>query len=435
VTKNISNLVNLQNGIIDRSIFTDREIYEQELARVFARCWLYLGHESQIPNSNDFFCTYMGEDPVILTRDEKGEIKAFLNLCTHRGNRVCRVDRGNTKVFTCSYHGWTFKTDGNLVGVPFMKEGYYDELETNKWGLVSVAQIDSYKGLIFATFDREAPPLVEYLGNAAGYLDLLLDRREGGTELIAGMHRWVLEANWKFAAENFAGDGSHGMPTHGSALKAGFQGPTKGITEWNGYSVALDNGHGITGWAIPPDIAQPWYGQSDAAEGYLKDTAAEMIERTGKKSTVISPLSGNIFPNLSLLFNTRTLRVWHPRGPDKIEIWEWTIVDKNAPAEVKDAMRRECMVRFGPTGTWEQDDMDNWIQATKAGRGYMARQVPLNYQMGIGHQSKHEDLEGEVARTFFSESNHRNLYQQWTRLMEAESWHDLAKRKGAEVNE
>jgi hypothetical protein len=136
-----------------------------------------------------------------------------------------------------------------------------------------------------------------------------------------------------------------------------------------------------------------------------------------------------------LLFNTRTLRVWHPRGPDKIEIWEWTIVDKNAPAEVKDAMRRECMVRFGPTGTWEQDDMDNWIQATKAGRGYMARQVPLNYQMGIGHQGKHEDLEGEVARTFFSESNHRNLYQQWTRLMEAESWHDLAKRKGAEVNE
>jgi len=173
----IKSLVDPEGGLVNRRIFADREIYELEREHLFARCWLYLGHESEVPHPGDFVTTYMGEEPVILCRDLTGRLRAFLNLCRHRGNRVCRADRGNTKLFTCSYHGWTYSTDGKLAIVP-MTEAFRN-LDRDQWGLIPVAQLDSYKGLIFATFDRESPSLVEYLGDMAWYLDILLDRREG----------------------------------------------------------------------------------------------------------------------------------------------------------------------------------------------------------------------------------------------------------------
>ncbi len=158
----IKSLVDPEGGLIDRRIFADREIYDLERERIFARCWLYLGHECEIPNPGDFVTRYMGEDPVILARDLNGQLRAHLNMCRHRGNRVCRADRGNTKLFQCSYHGWSYTTDGKLALVPMVDT--FGNLDRSQWGLVSVAQIDSYKGLIFATFDPEAPSLRDYLG-------------------------------------------------------------------------------------------------------------------------------------------------------------------------------------------------------------------------------------------------------------------------------
>src|SRR5207247_7447023 len=185
------------SSLVDRRIFNDADIYQQELEQVFGRCWLFLGHESQLPGNNDFIANYMGEDPVLLTRDSKGKLHAFLNMCRHRGNRICRADRGNSQSFMCTYHGWTFATDGKLVGVPGYKEAYFEELDRSQWGLVEAGQIDTYKGLVFATWDKSAPSLLDYLGNMTWYLDLYLDRREGGIELLKGVHRWVLNCNWK----------------------------------------------------------------------------------------------------------------------------------------------------------------------------------------------------------------------------------------------
>src|SRR2546421_12287388 len=222
MTAEMSRLVDDNKGLISRRIFIEREIYEQELERVLARFWLFVCHESQIPQPGDFLTTYMGEDPVLVVRASDGRVRAFLNVCRHRGNRLCRADSGNAASFTCAYHGWTYRNDGRLTGVPYLKEAYYGELERERWGLNPVAQLDNYKGLLFATFDPEAPPLREYLGEMTWYLDAFFDRREGGVEVIGGMHKWVMPCNWKFPSENFGGDGYHTSWSHRSAVKTAF---------------------------------------------------------------------------------------------------------------------------------------------------------------------------------------------------------------------
>jgi 3-phenylpropionate/trans-cinnamate dioxygenase alpha subunit len=129
---NFGDLVDADRGLISRRIFIEPEICTQELERIFARCWLFLCHDSQVPQRGDFFTTYMGEDPVLVVRDGAGQVDAFLNVCSHRGNRVCRADSGNAAAFTCAYHGWTYGNDGRLIGVPYLEEAYYGELERER---------------------------------------------------------------------------------------------------------------------------------------------------------------------------------------------------------------------------------------------------------------------------------------------------------------
>jgi phenylpropionate dioxygenase-like ring-hydroxylating dioxygenase large terminal subunit len=419
MTVKLDGLVDVENGLVSRRIFIEPDIYQQELERIFARCWLFLCHETQIPRPGDFLTTYMGEDPILVIRDSAGQVRAFLNSCRHRGNRLCRAHIGNAVSFTCDYHGWTYNNDGRLVGVPFMKQAYYDALRREDWGLVPVAQLDDYKGLIFATFDATAAPLRDYLGPMTWYLDAVFDRREGGIEVIGGVHKWVMPCNWKFPAENIGGDGYHVGWSHLSAIRTGFDtGPTTSaspgrmVSPGNGHMVTCvgpDNGDGIS---IPEVIA------------YEASIQSEARERLGPRWDQIKPIVGTVFPHFSFLrAGARTFRVWHPRGPDKIEVWSWVYVDKAAPPHVKEAIRLAGIQVFGPGGTFEQDDMDNWQECTSSCRGVVSRRFPLNTQMGLGHDGFREELQGWASEFSLSESNHRQFYRRWAQLMSAD---DLA---------
>ncbi|HXG35849.1 MAG TPA: Rieske 2Fe-2S domain-containing protein, partial [Dehalococcoidia bacterium] len=297
----IEPLVDWRNGLVSRRIFIDREIYELELERIFARCWLVLCHESQIPNPGDFFSTYMGEDPVIVIRDSAGKINAFINSCRHRGMKVCRADQGNAASFTCSYHGWTYGNDGKLIGVPSFQDAYFEELDLEQWGLVPVAQVDSYKGLIFGTFDPEAESLQDYLGDYAFYLDLLVDRLPGGSEIVGGAHKWIMPCNWKFAADNFVGDGYHIPSTHMSPFLTGIGGTIQGVRELVGsprFSVSTENGHGIN------IIEAPDNGRLSGVAAYpafLEKVMPDKERQLGSVRAGFSTGGANMFPNCGWL--------------------------------------------------------------------------------------------------------------------------------------
>ena len=415
----VNSLVDTDSGLISRRIFIEDEIYQEELERIFARCWLFLCHETQIPKPGDFITTYMGEDSVLVMRDTSGRVGAFLNVCPHRGNRLCRADNGNASAFICAYHGWTFGNDGNLKAVPNLQDAYYNDLNLSKWGLLQVAQLDIYKGLVFATFDKNAPSLMDYLGEMTWYLDSFFDRREGGVEVIGGVHKWIIPCNWKLPAENFGGDAYHVAWNHLSALTSGFtQAPAARQTPGGG-TLSPGNGHCI--------LAVGAEDYSSAAEEiiqrYEESIRAETLSRLGERLEKITPNVGTLFPHMSFLRgSSRSFRVWHPKGPDKIEVISCQFVDKAAPQEIKDALRVTGLRAFGPSGVLEQDDMDNWEECTRTNRGTVTRRHSLNYQMGLGHDRFDDELGAWASDIKLSDSNPSYFYQRWARLMQADSW-------------
>ena len=440
----ISGLVDADNGIISREIFVNEGIYQQELEQVFARAWLFVGHESQISKPGDFFVSSMGEESVILCRGREGQIHVFLNSCRHRGMKVCRYDEGNTPIFTCPYHGWSYATDGKLVGVPFYKAAYGEELDKSKWGLVEVAQLQNYKGSIWATWDASAPPFLEYIGGFKLYLDLLLDSwdgQEGGTEVFGGVQKWVIPSNWKFPAENFIGDRYHNI-SHRSVDLVGIgpSGTGRRDTNERVRSRLLDvcfpeRGHGTLMALRPADAPiSDSYQQSPIISEYFRWAEEERKRRTGDLWRLLAG-PATVFPNMSYLpRQPRSIAVWNPRGVGKTEAWRWFLVDRAAPAEVKDFLRQYYIRYSGPSGLTEQDDMENWNYAHAASRGVIARRHAYNYEMGMGLGNPNFEDNGlklpglilDTTEVKAAEQNQRAFYGRWAEFMEADSWDELA---------
>jgi 3-phenylpropionate/trans-cinnamate dioxygenase alpha subunit len=433
----LDQLVDWEHGLISGHVFADPEIHEREAERLFPRTWLYLAHESQLRRSGDFVSTFMGADPVLVVRQQDGSIAAMLNACRHRGMAVCRSDCGNARVFTCPFHGWSYDSGGRLVNVPLHDTAYHGELDTSAWGLVPVSRVQIYKGLVFATFDDDAPPLEDYLGEMAWYLDCLLDRREGGTEVIGGVHKIRMHGNWKLVAEQFTGDNYHASFAHASAPTAWTDPdgapPQRFITSMTaaGRQFAARGGHGTAGFflsrrALTGGLRAMGRDQQVVAD-YYESTDDEVTNRLGaERSRGPSSTAGCVFPNftyLAAIFGSSSIGACHPKGPDHFEFWRWCLVDAAAPADVKAAMAR-CF-HVWPLGLADADDGENWSGIQTSMAGPMVRRQLFNYQMGLGHAGADPVYPGSITPQPVGEGPQRAFYRRWLEFMTSEDWPPL----------
>jgi phenylpropionate dioxygenase-like ring-hydroxylating dioxygenase large terminal subunit len=420
-------IIDRDSGKVDRRIFSDPAVYAEEMEKIFARAWLMIGHESLVPEVDDYFHTYMGEDPVILTRDRQRRLHALLNMCRHRGNRVVRCDDGKAGRFMCTYHGWTYANDGALVHVPGESEAYYDALDRPSLGLIE-ARLDTYAGIVFATWAPDAPSLEAYLGDARWYLDTLFNRRDGGMQALGPM-KWMEPVNWKIMVDNCS-DNYHVPTSHLSSAmvqtrylgrphlshKDQFESPNRHV---------FVNGHSLTFREAPDDTPRYVHGVSkDTAQlfqDYHAATLPEVERRLGAlRAHRIQLGNHSIFPNGVL-----GLRLALPRGPLRTEFWHFVLLEKDAPEEIKRVIRIGSQANNGAAGMFEQDDVDNWRQVTAASQSQVGRRHPQDLSMGVGHAGAHADYPGLVSERYISENNQRRFYLRWQEFMNAERWADI----------
>ena len=184
---------------LHRSAFTDEALFELEMKHIFEGNWIYLAHESQIPDNNDFYSTHLGRQPIFIARNRQGELNAFINSCSHRGAMLCRHKRGNKATYTCPFHGWTFNNSGKLLKVKDPEDAGYPE-SFNKKGshdLKKVPRFESYKGFLFGSLNDDVLPLSEFLGEAGKIIDMIVNQSANGLEVLRGASTYTFEGNWK----------------------------------------------------------------------------------------------------------------------------------------------------------------------------------------------------------------------------------------------
>lgn len=423
-----ANLVRAEGAVQDRRIFWDSDVYARELEQIFARAWLFLAHESEIPRPGDFVTTRMGEDNVIVARQPDGSVRAFLNSCTHRGNVVCHADAGNTRAFTCAYHGWAFGVDGALATVPLEHDAWCDAIDKRALGLRQVDRVDSYKGFIFGSFDAAAPPLARYLGDMAWYMDAFLDV-PGGMELLGPPMKSILNCNWKIPVENFIGDGYHVGWAHAAALKA-IASPLSGLVGNQAYDpstgiqVATRGGHGF---GVIWDMAAAIHPDGGPFQEWLRHRAEWVRRHRGEWRARLyqGHWDASIFPNCSFLYGTHTWKLWQPMGPDRIEVWTWTLAEREMPEVLKQMLVATNMMTFGTAGMLETDDGENMEQCTASNRGYVTRQGTLYAGMGQVREGPHPELPGIVGQGIVCETANRGFYRRWAEFMAGRDWRAL----------
>lgn len=438
ILSELDDLVSVERGEIDRRVFSDEEIFDLEMKHIFGRAWLFLCHESQIPKRGDFFEAPMGRDNVLVVRQRDGGIKAVLNTCSHRGNAVCRAEEGNVKNFMCTYHGWTFGLDGELVGVPGASTFYRDDLDKTKHPLRQVAQLESYRGFVFGTFDETAPPLADFLG-PTGRLGLDLIAERGEVECVPGIQKFVLNCNWKFTVDNVF-DFYHPQITHMSAIAVGAipvntdvlddggalteEGKDLGVaqltTDLDTVVMVAEYGHAISG---PSQLAV----EAAAGKEYFTWRHTEEAEANlGRHGATVGG-HPHIFPSSWITVDAQlSLRI--PRSPSVTEVWWFSFRDKNASAEEQAAQLQRQIHSFGPAGLLEQEDGENWSQSTLQTYGDQSKKVPQLLKMGLTRgKIRKEDgfaiIDGPV-------NEHAQLwtYHAWKEWLKNPTWDELRER-------
>ncbi len=396
---------------VARKAFVAPEILALEQQRIFERCWLYLGHESELPKPGDFVTRAIAGRNLIFNRGRSGTINAFYNTCTHRGALVCREARGSARNFQCFYHGWVYSDEGALIDQPG-KSAYCDKFNADgSSNLARVARLENYRGFYFINFGNDSINLHDYLGNARPFIDLVVDQAETSMEIIGGTQQYAVDANWKLMTENSI-DGYHGASTHATYMDYLANSGALARVGVRGGVHALGNGHAVIEYSSPwgRPIAQwvPTWGED--AKQDVADIKAMLVARAGpERAERMACLNRNllIFPNLIINdVMAITVRAFYPLSPDRMTVNAWAM----GPREESLAMRERRLFNFleflGPGGFATPDDVEALEMCQ---RGYQnLRGVAWNdISKGMGRN--------EPGAT--DELQMRAFWRQWNALM------------------
>ncbi|WP_019448956.1 benzoate 1,2-dioxygenase large subunit [Cupriavidus sp. BIS7] len=352
---------------LNRSAFTDETLFELEMQHIFEGNWIYLAHESQIPNNNDYYTTHIGRQPIVIARNRQGELNAFINACSHRGAMLCRHKRGNKATYTCPFHGWTFNNSGKLLKVKDPEQAGYPEC-FNKEGshdLKKLARFANYRGFLFGSLNADVLPIEQFLGDAARIIDMIVDQSADGLEVLRGSSTYTFAGNWKLQAENGA-DGYHVSAVHWNyaattshrkqaneredkirAMDAGKWG------QQGGGFYAFDHGHMLlwTRWANPED--RPNFARrGEFAERCGEERADWMIQNSRNLC---------LYPNVYLMdqFGSQ-IRLLRPLSVDKTEVTIYCIAPKGESDEARARRIRQYEDFFNVSGMATPDDLEEF---------------------------------------------------------------------------
>jgi len=346
---------------VRRQVFTEPALFEREMVEIFERCWIFLCLESQIPRAFDFMTCSIGRQPVVVTRGKDGEINALLNSCRHKGAKVARSATGNRRYLVCPYHGWAYDCSGRSVSIKDDGPACYgSRFSGESHDLVPVPRVESYKGLVFGCLDPAAPSLIDYLGEARPFVDLVMDQGAEGMEFVPGRTDFAYRANWKLQMEN-GSDFYHLTSTHptfvdivsrrqaGESQNRQVRSPdfNKRLKKRAGM-FTFEHGHSLIWAENPAPDDRPLHGQWD-----------DLVRRVGpvKAEWMLNLRNLTIFPSLQLADSTSLiLRAIQPLAVDRTEVRLHCLAPVGEPVDLREKRIRQHEDFFNVSGLATPDD-------------------------------------------------------------------------------
>lgn len=425
----------IRNDAVDRRVYTDPEVFELEMDRIWSRAWIYVAHESQIPERGDFYTTALAHQPVLLVRHDEDTFYLFFNRCAHKGTKVVELESGRAPMLRCGYHGWTYRTDGACHHITGGDAAYAAQgLDKGSpcMNLTRVPSVASYRGFIFASLRPDAPNLARWLGPTAASIDNMIDRSpEGRLEVAGGVLRYHHDSNWKFFVENL-NDMMHAMIAHQSSAQTARQIGKKIVAEGEALPPeiqilapfaedpdffekmgvhAFANGHSYSGGKISIHAS---YSGIPAYVAALE--AAHGRERT-QEILSLNRHNTIVYPGFTCKGAIQTIRVVKPVAVDETIIESWTFRLVGAPDELLQRSILYCNLINSSANLVGPDDHEAYHRLQQGLQAEGRRWVSNARYVGADEANE----EGGYSATGSSDMVFRNQYKAWRQYMTAEA--------------
>ena len=420
---------------VNKQVYLDPDIFDLEMERIWGKAWIFIGHESQIPLSGDYFTTNIDhKTPVLMVRGKDHKIHVLHNRCAHKGAKIVTARSGKIAgAFRCPYHGWTFKHNGNLLKIP-NESGYENtgfDLNDSCNNLQPLAQFDSYRGFVFASLSDQTPDLKTWLGGAIDCFDNLCDRApEGEVEVAGGVLRYEHDCNWKFIIENL-NDTMHPMIVHQSVVQsaeayistldadAAKQKQEAEILLPFGASYENFEDSGITGFPYGHHYdggKTSIHADYSVMPGYHK----AMIDRYGEQRTqgiyAFNTHNTLLYPSLTIKCAIQNIRVIRPVAVNKFIVETWSFRLKGAPDEMLQRTLLYSRLINSSASMVGPDDLEVYRRLQEGLASNSSQWVEMHRQFGRDQQ-----LEDRVTGGGTSDLDVRTQYKAWRHYMLGEA--------------